>query len=982
MQTSPLESVSVLSLPRFDPGRDRIHGVVAPGTSVAQIVAAHLPGVPVETFRALRVTIDGHEIDRARWARVKPKAGKHVVIRVVMGESALRSVLQLVVAVAAIALGQYYAVPFAIGGFTVSANVVGALITTAVLVAGNLLINALIPVRQQTNDPGNTKASPTLQGIQNAFNPRGVIPSVLGRHRFAPPFLAPTYTEIVGDDQYLICAFLFGYGPLSISELKLGDTPLSEFEDVQYEIREGYSTDAPLTLYPSQVFEEQLSAKLTYPIDESGRAVDNATEGVPIVKITARDTKDISVDFVFPSGLVAFDKKTNRRLNMTVQIRIRERPLGGTTWTDITTLKVSRNEQRPLRATYKWTPAERGQYEVEITRMTIEHRTDDAIVDEVHWSALRSHRPEYILNFDTPVACAAMRIKATDQMQGTIQNFNALCQLLCKRWNGTTWAVAATSNPGDLYRHVLQGPANIYPKTDAELDLDDIQFFSEFCASKGLEYNRVHDFEGALWDAMRDVCGAGRAAPHDKGDKWGVIVDTPKTEVVAHITPRNSWDFKGTLVWPRLPDAFRISFLDETNGYQQAERIVPRPDFVGEPVVTEEIQLPGKTSPDEIWKEGRRRWYEKTLRPEIYSASQDMEFLQATRGDLVIISHFVLSGDMTAARVMSVDGQDIVLDADVTMMPAQTYAVRIRLSNGASLLRHCVTAPGVTNVLRVTGSLSAVEEGNLVQFGNSVEGPGIEAILTSKEPGRDYTAQLVAVPHAPTLEALVDADVPPAWDGRVGEILDPSLTAPAEPVIRQIESGTFINEEDAGLYSVVVRLKPGQGGVTPVQYALDHRVYGTSIWNTATVPVAEGAVKLGIGLYPMGEKLELRARAISYAGTSSTSTDIEVHTVGEADPASPEITVFTPTRLAEGYWQYYWEIETGSDVDSANGVEIRYKEGAFSDFEDLDPMHSGLLTITPWLIGLPATDGEWTFGIRSVTSDGNGPAYLVTVTVP
>ena len=48
--------------------------------------------------------------------------------------------------------------------------------------------------------------------------------------RTVPPLGALPYTETVGDTQYLRMLFVWGYGPLEISDLRIGETPLSEFE--------------------------------------------------------------------------------------------------------------------------------------------------------------------------------------------------------------------------------------------------------------------------------------------------------------------------------------------------------------------------------------------------------------------------------------------------------------------------------------------------------------------------------------------------------------------------------------------------------------------------------------------------------------------------------------------------------------------------------------------------------------------------------
>ena len=93
--------------------------------------------------------------------------------------------------------------------------------------------------------------------------------------------------------------------------------------------------------------------------------------------------------------------------------------------------------------------------------------------------------------------------------------------------------------------------------------------------------------------------------------------------MIDHINPRNSAQFTWSRSYFNPPDAFRIQFMDETNDYLQAERIVPWPGFTGDVTLTEQLELPGKTDPGEIWIEARRRMYELLYRPDAFTAIQD-----------------------------------------------------------------------------------------------------------------------------------------------------------------------------------------------------------------------------------------------------------------------------------------------------------------------------------------------------------------------
>ena len=67
------------------------------------------------------------------------------------------------------------------------------------------------------------------------------------------------------------------------------------------------------------------------------------------------------------------------------------------------------------------------------------------------------------------------------------------------------------------------------------------------------------------------------------------------------------------------------------------------PGLVGAPQLTEELVLPGKTDPAEIWREGRRRFYEALHRPDTFTCVMEGAARVATRGDLVMASWDVLA---------------------------------------------------------------------------------------------------------------------------------------------------------------------------------------------------------------------------------------------------------------------------------------------------------------------------------------------------
>src|SRR5262245_38366105 len=90
----------VIAMPHLAPER-REHVTVQPGTTVAEMVSTALPGLAEHQRGQVRVTIGDDVVPAERWALVRPKPAATVVIRLVPAGGSFRSILAIVVSVAA-----------------------------------------------------------------------------------------------------------------------------------------------------------------------------------------------------------------------------------------------------------------------------------------------------------------------------------------------------------------------------------------------------------------------------------------------------------------------------------------------------------------------------------------------------------------------------------------------------------------------------------------------------------------------------------------------------------------------------------------------------------------------------------------------------------------------------------------------------------------------------------------------------------------
>lgn len=922
----PPVTVPVLALPHWDPGAGRVQLEMPVGLTLAEIVRGALPSATEADLAGARVCLVTPDasaiIERPNWSRIRPKAGVQVLIRITpAGDNVWRSVLSIAVTIAAVAIGGAYGATFA-ASIGSSAAVGTALLTAGISIIGQLLLNALIP--PVTADGSERRDTYSISGWKNELREDGAVPFVFGTMRYAPPFAARPFTEIVGNDQYVVSMFLIGEGEVDISDIRLGETPIDEFTEVTTEIRRGVEGEAPVTLYPQQRVEESVGVDLTRPLQrnedgsvkrveeeyeveivdrETGekttqtrtRWVDAAAIETPVVRTTGADAAGVSVILAWKSGLVRFNDEGKKR-NQSVTIRIEQRLVDAEDWTPVDHLTFTARKAEGFFRQHSWDFETRGRYQIRLTMLNGE--TDSTNIQQTTtWAALQTIRPEYPLNFNRPLALLAIKIKATHQINGALDNINCLVSRVCPDWDPASgsWVRRITENPASGFRELLQHKANPKAASNSAIGLDQLRDFHEFCSAHGLTWNRVLEETGAtLRDVLTEAAAAGRATPRHDGSVWGVVIDRPVRDdlFIDHVNPVSSWDFKWKRSYANPPHAFVVSFIDAANDYKEAQRIVRWPGYTGDIILTEELELPGKVHADEVWREARRRQLETIWRPDSYEATQDGAVRVATRGDSVRLGHYVISRVQAAARVRSVTGKLVELDQAVTMEAGTTYALRFRTyaddadAFGSSVTSMVQTVAGEATVLMVADGGGLPAAGDIVMFG-PVGLDSFPAIVREVEITEDQCSILRMVDAAPEIDEILALTEIPAWSSRAGTEMsyDPeTFPAPPVPVWADLSSGiSETGESDILSYQI----RPGSGGATTTRFTVQHRVSGAEEWTSVSFAAAVGGGQL---IYAAGTLVELRAQAIGYLGVSgpvSAWTDIVTHTVAASNAPLP-----------------------------------------------------------------------------------------------
>lgn len=710
-------------------GGEPMYATFAVGQTIADVMGPDMPA-------NLRVHIGGHEVPRVLWTHVKPRAGVPVNITVDFAGSDnkwVRTIALVIVAVLSFYTGGAVGAAYGAGW--------GAAAAGAVSIVGTMAVNALIPPAQPSltpQDGDQFHQLNSLTGTSNQMAPYGVIPAVLGQIRWFPPHAALPYTEISGDDQYLRLMLDLGDGDTDNSDIEIGETPIGTYDDVEWEI-----SKTP-TLYTNDIYEAQVSAALN-------------NENDTVQRTTQTQTTEISGDIVFGQGLFGVNAKGNTTYAI-AEFALQYRATGSTgAWIPIgdangltltgglkqytpatgdARVHVRNSERKTLRCGFRFkVPA--GQYDVVIVRGGTIFETGtqaNAKIDKATWSVLRSINPQNPSTTGTTKLC--IRIKATDQLTGVVQNVSVLSAQKVPLWDvaNQVWtAPVASTNPAWVSLWLAtRCPAVLRRLADNRIDLDAWATWASEPPAANAVIGKVMDGGKQLMDWMTDIMAAGRARLGMNGSLYAPVRDLPQSVHWNTITPANSQGFAWARSYQDLPHAFRCKFTNPEANWQEDERVVYW-DGYDETNATRfaPLDLTIVTDPATVWRLGRYHLAQLYLRPITYRCTMDIEHIACRRGKLVEASLPVIERGQAYGYLKAVDGATVTLDKPVTLETGATYAVRARCADGTQVQQS------------VTGSNAqsrAVSADNVV-FGHGVDGTETQLQLQDGD-GRRVTSDI------------------------------------------------------------------------------------------------------------------------------------------------------------------------------------------------------------------------------------------------
>lgn len=941
----------VLVVARRDPWREqpdvwKEHGNVA----LTRIMRKITP-----KYRRLKINafINGVQIPKQDWDATRAKPGDIVNLRVVPtfgGSNAMSAMGGLALGGGALALLSL----FGSSNRKEDQNVTQS--------------NTLAPPPENPPDPplppvdgyGGAKDTvmPAIMGVSNRKNNWGPVPNVYGNPvRIAPVVVADPFFLVEGNEQYMYVVLSCGIGPLDIYDIKIGTKTIEELTTagvVQWEKREGKPGDinTPLTLYTrdTQTVSPGVSLTTTAQTQTGGQSAN-----------------ELAVDILFPNGLYSMDRLTQQtgpngfsitypdtgqwtsQSDHTVTFTVSYR-LHGTSdpWISFSLSSGAQNRTDAFFIGTKWSVATEGLYEVKIVRSSSDaasnysynaggytfHHTKTPAVYAATWAQLKSIKTGAPIqtmrdaNGDViPLTLIALKIKASELLNGTIDNLTCMVRRYLRGWDGDAYTAAAVTNsPAWAFIDAIIGYIN-NSRLDGftYVDLDTLLVWHNYCVSKGFTYNRVIDEFTTIMELLREIASHGRASVHAIDNKFTVVIDKEKTTVKQMFTPATAHDLEWELDWPEYPHGVKVKFRNPSADWNVDERTVYDDSYdANNATVFETLDFAGLTDSTAAYKHGRYALASVRLRPVKYFLECDAQALCCNRGDLVRLNYDVSFHGLGAGIIKSVTDNGthitaITLDQKVVMEAGNNYGVQIRLSDGRTFLSaQVVTAAGETNTLTLTTPISLAADDqpaakNSVAFG-FLNREAADMLVEGIEYHDDLAATVTMIDYSP---GIFDADtgtIPP-YEPNVS-IPHEAASTIAAPEYTTIETGesVILKQPGALLSRIQISLVPPTDSIAYI--VAQYRVSGTTAWLPAGMTDVSGGVN---AVYITGvndrETYDVQLRYVGTFGLSSEWTVISsIYVVGKSTPPPdiPYLDIVNQGGEAYAAWKY----------DALNGVVV------------------------------------------------------------
>ncbi|MCZ4065735.1 phage tail protein [Oxalobacter aliiformigenes] len=660
----------------FTPSRDYRHAQVLAGTVIAELQP--------ETDLPYICLLNGKPLLRKDWGKELEETD--IVNFVVLPQGGGGSnPLRIVAMLAVIAVASWAGGPLAGSAFGSALGLSASAATAAIGLVGSALVNALIPEKTALSSSGysSVEASSTysVNAQGNSARIGEVIPVQYGRHRCYPDFAASPYLEYAGNEQYLYELFCIGLGEYDISDIRIEDTPITNFEEVETQI---INPGQPLTLFPANVETSD---------EVSGQELDtNETVGPFVANAAGTTANRLAVDVVCSRGLYSIDKK-GRMNTMSITFRVDARAIddiGQATgsWVTLGTHTISAATSTPQRRSYSYAVSE-GRYEVQVTRLDAKN-TSTSVGHEIDWTGLKAYLVDNGNVFDG-MTLMAIKIRATNNLSSTTsKKINLIATRKLQTWNPDTgWSATTVATRSIAWAFADACKSDYGGKlADRQIDLQALYDLDRVWTERGDNFDYRFDVKSTVWEALQTIARAGRAKPYKQGGMVRIMRDQPQSVPTGMFTLNNivkdSFSIDYLMPSDDTADAVEIEYYDERI-WQWKTVLCKMPDSIAEEPVS--VKLLGVTDREQAWREGIYMAACNRYRRRIISLTTEKEGFIPTLGDLCWISHDMPQwGQSSVVRAYDRESLTLTLSEKMEWQgDDKTHKIALRKRDGSAI---------------------------------------------------------------------------------------------------------------------------------------------------------------------------------------------------------------------------------------------------------------------------------------------------------
>ena len=608
------------------------------------------------------------------------------------GKNPLNTVLMIAVMVVATVYGGPLGASLGFSG-----NLATAVGSAIIMTAGTALVSALVPLPTPnmpsfSSGGGLSQPSPTysLQGQGNYARLAQPIPVIYGRHLVYPDLAATPYGEYQGNEQYLHQLHCIGLGEYDIEQIRIEDTPIASFEEVNFQI---VSPGSSVTLFNPDV--------VTAPEVAGQELLSGSWTGGFAINPADSEVTHIGIDVLLPRGLYYANDTGGlevRSASWKIEVRAIDTegdPVGN--WLTLGSESMSAATTTPQRLSFKY-PVSLGRYEVRATRIDSKD-TSSRVGHEVRWSEARGYLAGGVA-FPDNVTLLAIRMRATDNLsQRSSRLINCIVTRKLPVWSASSgWSSALpTRSIAWAYADILRASYGA-KLTDERIDLAALAQLDQVWTSRGDKFDGVFDQQVTVWEALTRAARCGRAVPFLQGGIVRLVRDESRTLPVALFSTRNivknSLKIQYVMPGEETADAVTVEFFSSRT-WKPDEVTVSLPGSSS--TNPAKLRLFGCTTEAHAMREGLYLAAANRYRRRIITLRTELEGLIPTYGDLIAIAHDMPSWG-TGGEIVAWDPDSLIatLSEPVGFIDEQSHVMALRRRDGGVSGPHAVTLGGDT----------------------------------------------------------------------------------------------------------------------------------------------------------------------------------------------------------------------------------------------------------------------------------------------